>query len=117
MFTAKWCKGSQNDVPDALSCNPQDMHAEYDATSQPEMSIQPSLIMAKKVPMLKTYLNMLRMMNSCVTSSSMAFQNIVHNYQIVHDEWYWHTHQHITLDGNLCPYPNQHAQAGVIPAT
>ena len=45
-FTAEWRKGSQNDAPDALSRNPvsdplpQDMHAEYDITSQPEPSIQ-----------------------------------------------------------------------------
>ena len=45
-FTAEWRKSNQNETPDALSQNPvldpqpQDMLAEYDICSQPEMSIR-----------------------------------------------------------------------------
>jgi len=45
-FTTEWRKGNHNDAPDALShhpvsdAEPQDMLAEYDMYSQPELSIR-----------------------------------------------------------------------------
>ena len=50
--TAEWRKGNKNDTPGALSHNPvldpqtQDMLAEYDICSQPEMSIREISIIA-----------------------------------------------------------------------
>ena len=111
-FTAEWRKGSQNDAPDALSRNPvsdplpQDMHAEYDVTNQPEMSIQEIRTISNDgqesphVKDLRAHAEKDEEYQQLRNTITSGFPE--HRGQLPElCKRYWHVRQHLTLDNNL----------------